>query len=128
VTLTFASDAWLEVLGTEVAKALARLPEDVAFSFGERYVDGDDRSRGWHVRRRLGTCSFVATPADDVDVELVIDLDVARRLSAPRSAELAQLEREAVRDGRICWRGDPRRLPTELSAVHDRMVELTTST
>jgi hypothetical protein len=125
VTHPFASRGWLDALREELVLALAGLPAEVSFSFGERYVEGQDRSRGWHVRHEAGTTSFVPLPAADVDAELVIDLEVARRLCSPMTPALRQLQREALRDGRIQWRGDPSGLPSALTALHDRMAELT---
>lgn len=123
--LPFASPAWLEALQGELVDAFAQAPPDEAFSFGERYVSGQDRSRGWHVRWAEGRSTFVAVPAEDVDVELVIDFEVARRSCSPMTTELAQIHREAVADGRILWRGDPQRIPWALRSLHDRMIPLT---
>jgi hypothetical protein len=125
VTHPFGSGGWLEALREELGMVLAGLPDHVSFSFGERYVDGQASSRGWHVRHANGRTSFVPLPDADVDAELVIDLDVARRLCSPMTPALRQLQREAQGDGRIQWRGDPSGLPSALTALHDRMAELT---
>jgi hypothetical protein len=116
----FASPAWFEALRVELLAALAHY--DGELSFGERYVDGDDSSRGWHVLHHAGVTSFAPRPADDAAVELIIDLEVARRLCAPRTPELTQLERAALRDGRIRLRGDASTLPPLLGEMHDKMV------
>jgi hypothetical protein len=125
VRLLFASGEWFEALHAELLRVVDDLPADRGFSFGERFVNGGDPALGWHLRWQPGVLDFVAQPADDVDAELVVDLDVAHRLCAPLTEELRDLQRAALKDGRIVWRGDPSSLPAALGAVHERMGAVT---
>jgi hypothetical protein len=115
----------LAAVRAELSAALSAAPPERPFSFGERFTRDGAEDLGWHVRWAGGRLDFEAVPSADVDVELVVDLEVAHRSSAPMTPELKELQRAAVRDGRIVWRGDATSLPPALAQVHDRMATLT---
>jgi hypothetical protein len=123
--LPFASPAWLDALERELETALQHAPPPGDFCFAERYLVDDRTVGGWHVSWSGGEVRFVPEPAEAPQVELAVDLEVAHRCSAPMTAELRELQRAALRDGRIVWTGDATALPAALGVVHERMAELT---
>lgn len=135
----FGSRAWVDKLGEIVNELVASAPEASQrdFSICERYTDPPAHLApptgllGWHMRIEDGRVHVFHEPSEDVDV--LVTADYATVLPLARTtyggpdgrAEAQKSLVPAVRDGRLSVVGNLEAGPDFLSALHDRLAEIT---
>ncbi len=118
-SLTFASQEFISEMGRVWRRHVAEYAHEIGkecFSLSETYVDTPTHLlpmwgvAGFHVRVRGSQCEFFNYPADDCDMTVSLEYELARRLKAaivtdPEhrfvDPEMTALYEDGVRSGRI---------------------------
>ncbi len=133
--LTQGTDDWFEMVGSLMCDAARRsgLSPDLTVSLVERYTDGALLADGAVQGIRFDIINGIPTFRNGVgreergDVTIEITSSLARKLNLLRTvdSEYRALLQSAVSSGDLKIDGDPSRLGSWLSEVHDPIVERT---
>ena len=132
--LRFGTAHWLEMVGEEMKRGLARTPQadGYAISFVERYhgapMRSDGAMLGFRVEIRAGSLEFTGgvTATEAADVVIDADVEVIRRLTVLKSddPEFDALVAKSISEGSMKVTGGP--IGTWSNGVHDAICDRTT--